>query len=527
MPFCVIYSRVSSELQDVDVSINAQETELRGRAERDGYDIYEVFSDPAESGRLSDRPAFQRMMALSKQSSKPFSRIYLWDIRRFGRNRIESAVFKQRLRSRGIEIVYLKENIDDTATGRLIEAIIEAIAEYESYNIAEDTRRGHREITRRGYPHGGAAPYGLRYKTVIDGGRDRKTLEPDPEKAELIQTIYRQRADGKAPGAIARDLNKQGITASRGGNWNRASIEWVLRNPVYIGRLEYGRQSIQIVEGKTRRVKNDEATWTVSENILSPIVPLELWQQVQKIMDSSRRGGAHAKKHRVYLLSGILKCELCERGMIGGGHADSTRYYYCRVGKSQGTCSNNFVRADDIEEKVLSLLEKKLSAINMDKIIETYMEDRTKSTEHYRIVIEAQKKELTKVQKNIDNLISALQEGIAVHDIRERLNQLTQRRDTIIEEIKAQEKSSGLDLQLEKIAIQYYLENLESLFQAGRKTAPEEMREFLQQFVKVSVNPKTKHGTMEILVPQDMEKAVPFSISEKPCQFNRSRSGQI
>jgi DNA invertase Pin-like site-specific DNA recombinase len=139
----------------------------------------------------------------SRQAPPNFSRLYLWDIRRFGRDRIHSAVFKQSLHARGIEIVYIKENIEDTIEGRLIEGIMESVAEYDPYNIAEDTRRGHRELKRRGYYHGG-----LKVKIVYDDGMERKALEPDSKKSHMVVWMYEQRAAGMSPGAIAfRQLN--------------------------------------------------------------------------------------------------------------------------------------------------------------------------------------------------------------------------------------------------------------------------------------------------------------------------------
>jgi len=93
-----IYTRVSSQQQDIELSTDSQIFSLKTRAEQDGFAIYEIFTDKGESGMSMDRPALQKMLALAKQSPPPFTRIYLWSVSRFSRDRVESAVFKQRLR---------------------------------------------------------------------------------------------------------------------------------------------------------------------------------------------------------------------------------------------------------------------------------------------------------------------------------------------------------------------------------------------------------------------------------------------
>jgi site-specific DNA recombinase len=525
MPFAAIYTRCSSELQDVQNSLEAQEGELRTRAEKDGWTVHEVFSDPAESGRLSDRPAFQRMMALSKQAPPPFSRIYLWDIRRFGRNRIESAVFKQRLRSRGIEIVYLKENIDDTATGRLIEGIMESIAEYESYNIAEDTRRGHREITRRGYYHGGAPPFGLRVKVINEGGKERKGLEPDPERAHLVAWMYEQRLAGKSPGAILKKMNEDGVLTTRGKTWNNTSVEGILRNPVYIGRLEYGRQQVAIIDGRKTRVPKENDGWTVCENALEPVVKREVWDQVQKLMQVSKRGRRwNEEDHRAYLLTGSLYCSICGGSMIGGGHRGKARYYYCRVGKSQKQCSEKMVRAEKIEEKVLGILKKKFASASIDTMIEGYVASQKEYHEEQKKGLKRQHDELRKVQKELDNLTKALKEGIPASVLMEPINQLEARKARLTHDINLAEKVATIE-DSERQALKIILGDIGELIEKNI-VSPADLRDVIKDFVRVDFDVLTGAGTLTIFLPQEKQKPVTFDVCDDDRRVIANRSGQ-
>jgi site-specific DNA recombinase len=101
----VIYARVSSDRQDVDLSISAQLKAIREYAARNGYVIIREFVDEAESGRSSPRPAFSEMISIARMKNPPFRSILVWKLSRFDRNREDSIVYKSLLRKQGIQIV--------------------------------------------------------------------------------------------------------------------------------------------------------------------------------------------------------------------------------------------------------------------------------------------------------------------------------------------------------------------------------------------------------------------------------------
>jgi DNA invertase Pin-like site-specific DNA recombinase len=131
-----IYARVSSDRQDVDLSISAQLKALREYAARNGYTVIKEFVDEAESGRSTARPAFREMISIARMKHPPFQLILVWKLSRFARNREDSIIYKSLLRKQGIQIVSINEPIEDTPTGRLMEGIIEVIDEFYSSNLA-------------------------------------------------------------------------------------------------------------------------------------------------------------------------------------------------------------------------------------------------------------------------------------------------------------------------------------------------------------------------------------------------------
>ncbi len=130
-----LYARVSSDRQDVDLSVAAQMRALRAYAEANGYTIVREYIDEAESGRIADRPQFSRMIDEGSKPNSPFQEILVWKFSRFTRKREHAVAFKSMLRRRGIKVVSITEHADDTPTGKLMEAIIESVDEFYSENL--------------------------------------------------------------------------------------------------------------------------------------------------------------------------------------------------------------------------------------------------------------------------------------------------------------------------------------------------------------------------------------------------------
>ena len=70
-----LYARVSSDRQDVDLSISSQFKALREYAGKQGYRVVREYVEEAESGRTADRPQFQRMIAEARRAVSPFQEV--------------------------------------------------------------------------------------------------------------------------------------------------------------------------------------------------------------------------------------------------------------------------------------------------------------------------------------------------------------------------------------------------------------------------------------------------------------------
>ena len=232
-----LYARVSSERQDVDLSVAAQLRALRDYARKNGYVVAREYVDEAESGRIADRPEFRKMIDEATKSEAAFREILVWKFSRFTRKREHAVAFKSMLRRRGVRVVSITEHADDTPTGKLLEAIIESVDEFYSENLAQEVSRGMREAASRGFWVGSRTPYGYNRVMVQDGAKERPKLEPDPDASLVIKRIFDMAEAGTGMLQIAKTLNDEGIASPAGKLWSKNGIHFILRNEVYTGAL--------------------------------------------------------------------------------------------------------------------------------------------------------------------------------------------------------------------------------------------------------------------------------------------------
>ena len=194
-----LYARVSSDRQDVDLSVSAQLRALKDYAGANGYSVAREYVDEAESGLVADRPQFREMIEEGSKPKAPFDVILVWKFSRFTRKREHAVAFKSMLRRKGIRVVSITEQAEDNATGRLLEGIIESVDEFYSENLAQEVVRGMREAASRGFFLASNAPFGYKRVKVNDGGKERPTLEVDPAAAPVVREIFEKSLLGQRP----------------------------------------------------------------------------------------------------------------------------------------------------------------------------------------------------------------------------------------------------------------------------------------------------------------------------------------
>ena len=389
-----LYARVSSDRQDVDLSVAAQLRALRDHADRNGYVVVGEYVDEAESGRVSDRPEFQKMLDAAGKPDAPFREILVWKFSRFTRKREHAVTFKSMLRRRGIRVVSITEQADDSPTGKLLEGIIESVDEFYSENLAQDVTRGMREAASRGFWVGSRTPYGYNKVKVRDGPKERPMLEPDPDASRVVRRIFRLAEAGTGMLQISKTLNDEGIASPAGKLWSKNGIHFILRNEVYTGTLVWGANA-----------KNGAEPVRV-EKAFPAIVSKAKFRRVNKLMRSRAPKRTHPRRvASTYLLSGLVRCKACSRAFSGqDAKSGQFSYYVCQsiMKRGKDACHSPRLNARRFEELVVDRIRSNvLTEANMDALVMVIEEEMDGVEAEQRRRLETIEKEIEDVKRRL------------------------------------------------------------------------------------------------------------------------------
>ena len=142
--YVILYARVSTEEQATrDNSIPAQTNAIKKYAYSNNIEIVKEYVDEGKSARTADRPQFQQMISDAKKKDKSFSLILIHKTDRFARNRSDSVIYKSLLKKEcGVDVISITELFDDSPTGKLLEGMMEVIAEFHLLNLAQEVMKG-------------------------------------------------------------------------------------------------------------------------------------------------------------------------------------------------------------------------------------------------------------------------------------------------------------------------------------------------------------------------------------------------
>ena len=341
-----LYARVSSERQDVDLSVAAQLRALRDYAEKNGYQVAREYIDEAESGRIADRPQFRRMLDEASKLEAPFKEILVWKFSRFTRKREHAVAFKSMLRRRGVRVVSITEQADDTPTGKLLEAIIESVDEFYSENLAQEVTRGMREAASRGFWVTSYAPYGYQRVYVQDGPKKRPKLELNPPADAVVRRIFDMALQGKRILDVTKTLNAEGIPTTNGKKWLKTTIHTMLDNEAYTGAVVWGTNA-----------KDGQPPVRV-EDAHPAIISKGEFQRVKKLLGSRAPKRMNPRRaSSPYLLSGLLRCQTCGKAMTAAeAKSGKYTYYVCHslLKRGSGTCKTPRLNAKSFEELIVT-----------------------------------------------------------------------------------------------------------------------------------------------------------------------------
>lgn len=315
---CYIYTRVSTAMQVDGYSLDAQKDKLRKYAAFQDCYVAGEYSDEGKSGKSVDgRPEFMRMLRDIEDGKDRISYVLVFKLSRFGRNAADVLSSLQRMQDFGVNLICVEDGIDSSKdSGKLMISVLSAVAEIERENILVQTMEERRQKAREGKWNGGFAPYG--YK-LVDG-----QLQIAEDEAEIIKLIFDKYIHTNlGANGIASWLNKHGYKKKKRQNntlsaFSASFVKGVLDNPVYCGKLAYGRRKNEKIPGKRDSHIVKQSDYMLYDGIHDAIISEADWKEASDKRRESgfKREKTHSLDHE-HILSGILRCPVCGAGMYG------------------------------------------------------------------------------------------------------------------------------------------------------------------------------------------------------------------
>ena len=398
----VLYARYSSDSQ-TENSVEGQLKDCKEYAEKNGIMVLNTYVDRALSAKTDNRPAFQQMIADSNK--RLFDIIIVWKLDRFARNRYDSAHYKHLLSKNGVKVLSATEPISDSPEGKLIESVLEGFAEYYSSELAVKVVRGMKENAHKCKFNGGTVTYGY----TID---DEQHFQVDPLTAPILREIFTKYNEGKLVKDIANFFNEKGIKNGQGKKFKFNGITYILQNRRYIG--EYSYRDI------------------TTENAFEPIVTREVFDKAQARFAKNTKAPARFKAvDDNYILTTKLFCGKCGgfmSGESGSGRNGVHRYYKCTNAKHKRTCDKKAVQKKRIEDLVIA---ETMEMLNNDKLINQLVKACFDRQNRENTALPVLQKQLEDTEKAINNMLTAIQDGLDNKSTKQRLDELEETKENI------------------------------------------------------------------------------------------------
>lgn len=342
------YVRVSSEEQAREgYSIDAQIKAIKEYARKNDIFLEEqyIYRDEGISGRRAEkRPAFMEMIGTAKCKPKKFDVILVHKLDRFSRNREDSIVYKSLLKKEcGVNVISITEHLDpDDKLSIILEAILEAMAEYYSINLSEEVKKGQLEKHNLGE---------LQTNPSFGYNVENNKLIINEQEEKIVKLIFESYAlENKSMMEIAKKINSLGIITKRGNKFENRTIYYILNNPTYIGKLRY-------TPGRKNTYDFDDPNTILVNGVHSPIISNDLWDLVQ--LKLSKNNIWKKPKSRIdysvkHWSKGLLRCKECNCTLVTTGIGK----YRCN-GYNKGKCSNHTkININEAESLILAQIKR-------------------------------------------------------------------------------------------------------------------------------------------------------------------------
>lgn len=337
--------------EGVSDSIESQLLLLHQYADNQGFTNCREYYDDNISGTTFARPQFMRMLADIEAGS--IDTVIVKDLSRLGRDYIESGRYQEIVFPElGTRLIAVNDGYD-SATGAGTDCAVfkNVFNDYYVKDISNKTRSALAARARAGkYLSSGVYGY-------AKDPHDKNKLIPDPETAPVVRRIFSMTAAGMSFRAITRILASEGVltpsavkqrtprtATSRPTDWNAATLTRMISNPVYLGKLVYGR-SRKVSYKSKKVVDTPEEQYIITEGTHEPLVSQSIWDLANEVASRHKKTSPTG---RVNIFAGLLYCADC-----GTSITQTKDGYVCRRYRQYGKESENGCTSHRIPYKVL------------------------------------------------------------------------------------------------------------------------------------------------------------------------------
>lgn len=493
-----IYTRQSVDRVD-SISVESQAEFCKREAMGEKIKIY---TDKGYSGKNTDRPAFQEMMADTRAGK--IQRVFVYRLDRISRSVLDFASVVDVFQKHNVDFVSTMEKFDTgTPIGKAMLMIVMIFAQLERETIQQRVLDAYSSRSKRGFYMGGKVPYGFRLTETTIDGKKTKMYEVVPEEAAIIEQIFSMYAQPQTSlGDIMRWLNENQIKKSNGAPFSRPRIRDLVINPVYV-RADYQLYEFYKAQGTVIENRpedfigingaylysgNEKKRKTVSLQghilVLAPhegIISSDIWIKCRrKCLHNSKI--AKPVKARATWLAGKMKCARCGYTLSAKVYHCKTkadnRYYLCNKKYHSGGCDFGSLDADIIDGLIFEEMRKKLEEFH------TLSKQRQ---ENYDLRVIKLKTRMEGIDQEINSLLDKipLANGAVMEYINGRIASLDQEKRELHDEIiqVAKDPSGSLD------EVTGYLENWEQISMNDKITVVDSLIEsVIVSQEKISIN---------------------------------------
>lgn len=391
------YCRVSTEKEDQLMSLQAQKDFFEEYAAKNNLELVELYADEGISGtKLRNRTEFKRMMADAQR--RRFECVYVKDVSRLARNVVDFLQSIRKLKALDIDCRFVTANMSSN-DGELTLTILAAVAQEESANLSKRVKFGKKRNAEKG-----------RVPNIVYGydktPGDYFNLTINEAEAKVVKRIfdyYVHRRHGT--NKIAQLLNKEGIVTKRKCRWSQQAISTILTNPIYIGKVINGKESVKdFLTGE--RVKNGIDKQFVVDKPELAIIEQDIFARAQALLAERTKNFRLTNKRQSnkYCFSTLIKCSDCGYSFRRVHRTYVNEYIrWCCSGRNangKDFCSNHTV----VDEKeLLNEIKNYLASLvsSKDKLLkQTIVEFKKKyNPGSYELSVPFIKSELARLKK--------------------------------------------------------------------------------------------------------------------------------